>query len=101
MRAAALTQRQRRGDDTTHVYVVGGMRLIGNAITLAAVEQGPALNIIRPIQLTPDARRMYRWRTKQAASQFIDRHTLADLHVFNLAWLDILHAGDLPAGQLS
>lgn len=114
MKAAALTQSKRRGDYKTHPYVVGGLRLINNCIVLVAVEKGAAWNIIRPIRLTANATLQYRWRTKQAAAQFIDRHQLPDLHVWHTGWLDILPWSDprcpgdnpaaaaeapLPAGQ--
>ncbi|HEV2293808.1 MAG TPA: hypothetical protein VGR35_08120 [Tepidisphaeraceae bacterium] len=55
-----------------------------------AIEQGPALDILRPLRVTENADLMYRWRTKQAASQFVARHGIMDVHVFNLSWLDVL-----------
>lgn len=97
MRRAARVQDERRGG-VDHVYVVGGLRLVGGRIVLMCVEMGAAWNIIRPIQLTSEARSFYRWRTKQAATQFAARWGLGDLHVYNLDYADVL-PGALPGGQ--
>jgi len=91
MRTAALTQRQRRGA-ADHRFVLGGLRMVQSRIELRGVEMGPAWNIIRPIALTSDVDRFYRWRTRQAATQFMHRWALADLHVFDLGWADVLPA---------
>lgn len=90
MRAAALTAAKRRGNANTHALVLGHHRLTAGVITLWAVAQGHALDILRPIQMTDKPQHMYRWRTVQAASQFRDRHEIADAHVINLHWLDVL-----------
>ena len=103
MRTAALTQQQRRGTAETHRLVVGGFRMAEGRVTLYAVEQGPALDIVRPIRLTNEAARFYCWRTKQAARQFAARHELADVHVVDLRWLDVLpvHADAAPAADVT
>jgi hypothetical protein len=90
MKRAALIQAKRRGTINTHKLVLGSFRLSKGVITLFAIEQGDALNIIRPIQFTDEPARMYRWRTIQAASQFKDRHDIQDTHVVNVHWLDVL-----------
>lgn len=90
MKRAALIHSKRKGNMITHRYVLGGMKLIDRQIVLQAVEQGPGMNIIRPIQLTADAFLQYRWRTKQAAHQFMNRHELKDMHVFSVHRLDVL-----------
>lgn len=92
MRAAALKQSKRKGTDKTHTHVLGGMRLLAGRIVLFAVEQGHAQNIVRPIRLTDQWPLMYKWRTKQAASQFMHRHELPDLHLFDTHYMDILPA---------
>lgn len=91
MRAAALRQQQRRGG-TDHVHVIGGLRRADSCVVIMAIEAGAALNIIRPLQLTSNPDRWNRWRTRQAATQFIQRHGLRNLHVLNLDWHDILPA---------
>ena len=92
MAAAALTQRKRRGDATTHRFVLGGFRMDRGTIVLYAVEQGPALNILRPVKLTCHAAAMC-WRTKQAAHQFQVRHGVVDVHVVDVGFLDVLDLG--------
>lgn len=91
MRSAALTQEQRRQPGR---FVVGGLRLIDGRVVLHAVEQGPAFNIIRDLKGRPligdQAQAWYRWRTRQAATQFVGRWGLEDLHVFDLDWADVL-----------
>jgi hypothetical protein len=91
MRAAALRQQQRRGEGD-HVHVIGGLRSRGGLVVLMAIEADHALAIVRPLRLTADTTRWNRWRTRQAATQFIARHQLADVHVLNLDWHDVLPA---------
>lgn len=99
MRAAAKVQADRRGDVATHRFVVGGFRLVEGAVVLFAVEQGPAFDIVRPVRLTSTAAAFYRWRTKQAAHQFHTLHQLADVHVIDLGFLDVLDGSTLTGGQ--
>lgn len=91
MRVAAARQAERRGG-ADHRFVLGGLRLVGGRVVLMAVEQGPAFNILRPVQLTDRPAAFYRWRTRQAATQFRDRWGLADLHVYDLDFADVLPA---------
>jgi hypothetical protein len=100
-RVAAATARRRRGG-LDHRFVLGGLRLVeGGRIELHAVEMGPAWNIVRPVQLTADAARFYCWRTRQAATQFMLRWELADVHVFDLQWADVLPARCSPGNGAS
>jgi hypothetical protein len=90
MRAAALTTSKRRGTGTDHEHVIGGFRLSGQHVVLAAVECGPALDI-HENTLTTIATRFARWRTKQAAWSWLQlrpQHT--DLRVIHLGRLDVL-----------
>lgn len=110
MRVAHRVQSERRGGND-HRFVLGGLRLSGGRVVLKAVEMGAAYNILRPIQLTESAQFFYRWRTRQAATQFRDRWRLADLHVYDLDFADVLpddvelppdqHRGDRPCPQVN
>lgn len=89
MATAALTQKQRRGG-TDHRMVIGSFRMRDRRVTLYAVECGPSFDIPRPIRLTSDSARWNRWRTRQAASEFVKRWTIPNVHVIDLDWIDVL-----------
>ena len=91
MRVAAAVQAQRRGG-LDHRFVVGQFFLVGGRVVLHAVRMGAAFDIPRPLQFTDDAAFFYRWRTRQAAHQFAVRWSIAEFHVVDLAFLDVLPA---------
>lgn len=75
-------------------FVVGGLRMIaGRVVLLAVATYGDGRAICRPIRLTDQARTWHRWRTRQAADQFAKRHRLADVHVYDLNFADVLDGG--------
>lgn len=91
-KAATVQQLRRGGAD--HEFVVGCFRLVAGRVTLACVYSGPAFNIEE--RLTDDARRFARWRTKQAAWQWLQLRPGLDCRVIHLGRLDVL-ATDLVA----
>lgn len=90
MKRAWRVQQRRRGSHATHRYIVGRFTLDAGRVTLEAVAQGPAMNILHPVRCTATCRNWYWWRTRQAAQQFIHRHALRDVHSIDTVFLDIL-----------
>lgn len=99
MRHAARVQQLRRGRLNEHRYVVGSFALVEGRVQLWCVEMGAAYEVPRPPRLTCEAKRYCRWRTRQAAHQFARRWQLADCHVVDLHWLDVLPGGQLDRVQ--
>ena len=99
MAVAAAVQKRRRGG-LDHEFIVGGFVLFDGGVILRAVRMGPAYEIDG--SLTTEARRFARWRTKQAAWQWLQlRPDLARrLRVIHLGRLDVLNPeASLTAGQ--
>ena len=96
MARAARVQKQRRGAGD-HRYVLGSFFLDGRRVILRAVECGPGWDIKRPLSLTDDCQFFYRWRTRQAADQFKTRWKVAGVHVWDLAFLQVLAARSDPS----
>jgi hypothetical protein len=90
-KGAALAAERRGGAD--HEWVCGGFRLdfLGRVV-LWACECGPAFNRLET--LTDASSRFSRWRTKQAASQWLlarqSYGSLLDCRVIHLGRLDVL-----------
>jgi hypothetical protein len=91
MHAAAQVQAARRGG-ADHEYVVGCFRLVDGVVVLAAVARGAAWSIPDPPCLTVNAAAFARWRTKQAAWQWLPLRPGLDAHVIHLGRLDVLPA---------
>ncbi|HEY2090169.1 MAG TPA: hypothetical protein VGH54_29625 [Mycobacterium sp.] len=84
--AAALTQRQRRGSAYTHPYVLGCLVLQeDDVVALHALTTTPGVYTMPAGELSPRQRTWYRWRTKQAARQWLLRNPQrAPVRVVNL-----------------
>lgn len=93
MKEAAAVQAERRGDGS-HPYVVGHFCKVNGRVMLRCVYAGPAYDIPRPPAFTYEAERFNRWRTRQAAHQFVQRWKL-DAHVFDIGYLDVFNPVDL------
>ena len=92
MAAAALRRDQRRGGHD-HRFLAGRFVFeFDERVLLEAIEMGPAWDIVRPVRFTSCARLWYRWRTRQAAQQFIDRWSIRDVRTLDLDFLDVLPA---------
>lgn len=98
MSKAAKVQRLRRGDYKSHRFVVGNFALEAGRVVLRCVYMGRAYDVPRPPVFTTDATCFYRWRTRQAATQFRDRWGL-DAHVYDLHFMDVLPAAPAPSGK--
>lgn len=90
MKAAAKASAKRRGSPKTHVYVVGNHELHAGEVKLVCVETNAPSTILEN-QCTTKAHNFARWRTKQAANQWLRRRPgLVNMHVYNLTCLDVL-----------
>jgi hypothetical protein len=91
---AAIAAARRGGND--HEFIVGGFRLLYGQVVLSAIEMGPAFNVMD--QLTVNAKRFARWRTKQAAWRWLqcrpDR--AKQLRVIHLGRLDVMPGSEAP-----
>jgi hypothetical protein len=89
--AAAFTQRQRRGTPATHHWVAG-IFLLDDAdhIALHALTTTPGVYTLPAGELSPRQHSWYRWRTKQAARQWLIRNPQpVDVRPVNLDSLDV------------
>jgi hypothetical protein len=85
--ALAAVQAERRGGNE-HECVVGSFRLVEGRVSLACVYCGAAWNLEE--RLTFEARDFARWRTKQAAWQWLRLRPWLDARVIHLGRLDVL-----------
>ena len=86
---ACLIRDQRRGGQDR--FLIGGLRLLADGRVALVAVAGNHVDVCRPVQFTDRPAWWAFWRTRQAATQFRDRHGLGERwHVYDRRWADVL-----------